>query len=337
MTNAQRRQIVDEAKASGYQGSYVDLFKQATQNPAAVETPARMQQGDFIYNDLFRNSDGPRATEMPDGEMSDAEMSLKIIQEANAGNPAARRMRSDYGQKKVLKGETDPSTHYMATFDNYAVPLVQEDYIGGPLDYSPNPAPSNADFRFDTPEQALYFTENYKQASAAKAFNKKMRAGGPTDPPRTESFLEDAAEMIPGIGTLFSLNDAYYAARDMFQNPGEIGFNKRTLSNTLDMASLLPGGKMIGSVMAKGLKAGEMVADLGRVRNINRSIKNVGTVASADDLSESIPKELSMWSLPPSDAPKPLTPKPPTKLPQPGGKYSFRIGGVRYSNSRYRK
>lgn len=154
MTNAQRRQIIDEAKASGYQGSYVNLFKQATQ-------------------------DGPRAPEMPDGEMSDAEMSLKIIQEANAGNPAARRMRSDYGQRKVLEGETDPSTHYMASFDNRAVPLVQEDYIGGPLRYDEDPAPSKADFKFDTPEQANYFSENYKQASAAKAFTKYgLRFGG---------------------------------------------------------------------------------------------------------------------------------------------------------------
>lgn len=37
MTNAQRRQIIDKAKAEGYQGSYVDLFKQAAQNPAVVQ------------------------------------------------------------------------------------------------------------------------------------------------------------------------------------------------------------------------------------------------------------------------------------------------------------
>ena len=68
--------------------------------------------------------------------------------------------------------------------------------------------------------------------------------------------------MIPGIGTLFSLNDAYYAARTCSKTRGD-RLQQRTLSNTLDMASLLPGGKVIGSVMAKGLKAGEMVADLG--------------------------------------------------------------------------
>jgi uncharacterized membrane protein (UPF0127 family) len=130
------------------------------QRGTVIETPAQMQFGG--------PKPGPRVP-----EMSDAEMSLKIIQEANAGNPAARRMRSDYGQRMLLPGETDPSTHYMASFDNYAVPTVQEDYIGGPLSYNPNPAPSKADFRFDTPEQAAYFAKNYKQASAAKTFQQK--------------------------------------------------------------------------------------------------------------------------------------------------------------------
>lgn len=130
------------------------------QRGTVIETPAQMQFGG--------PKPGPRVP-----TMSDAEMSLKILQEANAGNPAARRMRSDYGQRMFLPGETNPSTHYMASFDNYAVPTVQEDYIGGPLSYNPNPAPSKADFRFDTPEQANYFAKNYKQASAAKTFQQK--------------------------------------------------------------------------------------------------------------------------------------------------------------------
>ena len=130
-----------------------------------VETPARYQYGG-------PKTGGPRVS-----ALSDAEMSLKIIKEANAGNPAARRMRADYGQRTVLKGETDPSTHFMASIDKYAVPLVQEDYIGGPLNYNENPAPSKADFKFDTPEQAEYFAKNYKKATAAKAFKNK-RLGG---------------------------------------------------------------------------------------------------------------------------------------------------------------
>lgn len=135
-----------------------------------LETPAKMKTGGVVkkYQWAGPKIDGPRVP-----AMSDAEMSLKILQEANAGNPAARRMRSDYGQRMFLSGETDPSTHYMTSFDSYAVPTVQEDYIGGSLSYNPNPAPSKADFKFDTPEQAAYFAKNYKQASAAKTFQQK--------------------------------------------------------------------------------------------------------------------------------------------------------------------
>lgn len=135
--------------------------------------------------------------------LSDAEMSLKIIQEANAGNPAARRMRSDYGQRMFLPGETSPSTHYMASFDNYAVPTVQEEYIGGPLKYNPNPNPGKEDFRFDTPEQAAYFSNNYKNASASRALYRQpedMQTGGakPTNRFTSLAIAQDMAKRFGG-------------------------------------------------------------------------------------------------------------------------------------------
>ena len=46
MNNQDRRKIVNQAKADGYQGSYVDLFKQAAQDPAMVaNTPEQKQAG----------------------------------------------------------------------------------------------------------------------------------------------------------------------------------------------------------------------------------------------------------------------------------------------------
>ena len=47
MTNQERRQIITEAKAKGYTGSYVDLFRQAAQNPEMLvaETPEQKQAG----------------------------------------------------------------------------------------------------------------------------------------------------------------------------------------------------------------------------------------------------------------------------------------------------
>lgn len=169
------------------QGHLIESFKSVPpgiqnlptgpQEGTVVETPANMQSGGVRrYQYAGPVTEAPRVP-----ALSDAEMSLKIIQEANAGNPAARRMRSDYGQRMFLPGETSPSTHYMASFDNYAVPTVQEEYIGGPLKYNPNPNPGKEDFRFDTPEQAAYFSNNYKNASASKALYRQpedMQTGG---------------------------------------------------------------------------------------------------------------------------------------------------------------
>jgi uncharacterized membrane protein (UPF0127 family) len=47
MTNKERRRIVDQAKASGYKGSYVDLFRQAEQpkQPEVAETPEQKREG----------------------------------------------------------------------------------------------------------------------------------------------------------------------------------------------------------------------------------------------------------------------------------------------------
>lgn len=51
MTNKQRRSIVDEAKSKGYEGSYIDLFKQAALNPTQNEdvliadTPLEKEKG----------------------------------------------------------------------------------------------------------------------------------------------------------------------------------------------------------------------------------------------------------------------------------------------------
>ncbi len=51
MTNKQRRSIVDDAKSKGYQGSYIDLFKQAVLNPSqnqdvlTADTPLEKEQG----------------------------------------------------------------------------------------------------------------------------------------------------------------------------------------------------------------------------------------------------------------------------------------------------
>ena len=48
MTNKERRQIINKAKAEGFQGNYVDLFRQADDQrgkPMVAETPQQKAEG----------------------------------------------------------------------------------------------------------------------------------------------------------------------------------------------------------------------------------------------------------------------------------------------------
>tara|TARA_R110000787_G_scaffold115506_3_gene225476 strand:+ start:28861 stop:31134 length:2274 start_codon:yes stop_codon:yes gene_type:complete len=138
-----------------------------------IETPGTYKKGGFKTGGNRMQYAGPR-TDGPRVEpLNDAEMSLKIYNEANSGNTAAQRMIKDEGQRMQIPEVDGVSTHYMSAWDNYAVPTVQEKYPGGPLTYDPNPAPSKKDFKFDTDEQADFFAKHYKTASASKAFHRK--------------------------------------------------------------------------------------------------------------------------------------------------------------------
>ena len=138
-----------------------------------IETPGTYKKGGFKTGGNRMQYAGPR-TDGPRVEpLNDAEMSLKIYNEANSGNTAAQRMIKDEGQRMQIPEVDGVSTHYMSAWDNHAVPTVQEKYPGGPLTYDPNPAPSKKDFKFDTDEQADFFAKHYKTASASKAFHRK--------------------------------------------------------------------------------------------------------------------------------------------------------------------
>jgi hypothetical protein len=78
------------------------------------------------------------------------------------GNPAAKRM-INIPDNPYQFDNGDTGTHYMASYDNYAVPQIQDQ--NGELvlgDYGPE---SNEAIRFDSDEDANYFAENYKDVS----------------------------------------------------------------------------------------------------------------------------------------------------------------------------
>lgn len=77
-------------------------------------------------------------------------------------NPAAKRMIVIPDNPYQFE-DGNTGTHFMASMDNYAVPQIQEQ--DGQLilgDYGPD---SNEAMRFDTPEDAEYFAEHYKDVA----------------------------------------------------------------------------------------------------------------------------------------------------------------------------
>jgi len=156
------------------------------------------------------------------------------------GNPSAKRMvspsPSDYtftgnefdawkGKPTgVLAGES--GTHYMGAFDNYAVPFIQENQ--GKLGFKSRPDTRDAEaMRFENPEEALYFSENYKDiAPMMRNWEKKeggwldeldedFKRGGPVNP----LMLSRSKRRKTSKNIQSSINKLFLRNRDLF-GPG---------------------------------------------------------------------------------------------------------------------
>ena len=124
------------------------------------------QNGDEIIN-----TSGPRAKEAPVDEAAmNAMMKARLAYEYERGNPAAKRMVAPVDNPYQFdNGYT--GTHYMGSYDNYAVPNIQE--VNGKLELTGPIA--NEEMRFDRPEDAAYFSENYKKIAPMFVENEKQR------------------------------------------------------------------------------------------------------------------------------------------------------------------
>ena len=112
----------------------------------------------------FIHQDGGITSQEEINAGNNAMMKARLAYAYMHGNPAAQRMVVAPDQPYDF-GNGMTGTHYMASMDEYAVPQIQEQ--NGVLelgDYSPG---SNEAIRFDKPEDAEYFAENYKQVSPA--------------------------------------------------------------------------------------------------------------------------------------------------------------------------
>ena len=116
-------------------------------------------------------------------DYTNAMMKARLAYANEFGNPAAKRM-INIPDNPYQFDNGDTGTHYMASYDNYAVPQIQDE--NGVLqlgDYGPE---SNEAIRFDSDEDANYFAENYKDVSPG--FINQKQYGG------LHKFVEGGAE-----------------------------------------------------------------------------------------------------------------------------------------------
>lgn len=95
-----------------------------------------------------------------------------ILTQSMLGNPTAKRMTGEDNRYIPAFGQGDRSNLVIGSYGNYATPSVMN--VGGELMYTPNPwavfpgwMVHNQSFRFNNPNDAIDFAENYKYSSPA--------------------------------------------------------------------------------------------------------------------------------------------------------------------------
>jgi hypothetical protein len=130
-------------------------------------------------------------------------MKARLAYANEFGNPAAERM-INLPDNPYQFDNGNTGTHYMASYDNYAVPQIQDE--NGVLqlgDYGPE---SNEAIRFDSDEDANYFAKNYKNVSPG-FINEKQYGGISNDYIEADLDEDEIEEYRRGGYVVEELND----------------------------------------------------------------------------------------------------------------------------------
>jgi hypothetical protein len=114
--------------------------------------------------------EGGISTQEDIDDANNAMMKARLAYAYMHSNPAAQRMVVAPDQPYDF-GDGNTGTHYMASMDEYAVPLIQD--VNGQLmlgDFGPESAEA---MRFDNPDDAQYFAEHYKEITPDESYRKE--------------------------------------------------------------------------------------------------------------------------------------------------------------------
>jgi hypothetical protein len=166
-----------------------ELFRES----ALFKKPKSKKKKFFHPNAKYFQDGGITSQEEIDAA-NDAMMKARLAYAQMHGNPAAQRMVVAPDQPYDF-GNGITGTHYMASMDNYAVPLIQD--VNGQLmlgDYGPESAEA---IRFDNPEDAMYFAENYKKITPDESYRKEEFQNGGERGRKKRRYTEEEAQAFP--------------------------------------------------------------------------------------------------------------------------------------------
>jgi len=198
------------------------------------------------------NTSGPRTSNKESQEEKDAMnamMKAKLAYAYIHGNPAAKRMVAPTDNPYVFpKGHPEygnTGTHYISSYDNYAIPEIQD--VDGTLEFTGPRA--NEEIEFDRPEDARYFAKNYKRVSPAfqkqggklnlkEAFEIHNQGGG-----AGRISLEEFARLVPKSDwgmTYFEMAEKYGWEQSDKLKKAEAEGKIKSLKNGGSMAPIIP-------------------------------------------------------------------------------------------------
>ena len=153
MNNKQRREIIENAKASGYDGSYVDLFRDPAASLKLAVTQEERMKGLKPYNEpggqamaLPNNPPNnpvntigtrpPIKTKSVGSKVGSAPVAPGISSFKGVVTAGDLRARGKYGRRRAEEGTARPpeTTANPALFDPNSSPMTVDDYYAKELD-----------------------------------------------------------------------------------------------------------------------------------------------------------------------------------------------------------